>query len=113
MNVLDLALNIGIGAVALAFALCAWRLLTGPETTDRILADPISPSGLIFHVSRCGSTLTAKAIARSVAFGELGGVSGRQYLRRRGDAGWTSGMGCRGWCAAFAAQGAQHRQHRL
>jgi len=38
MNVLDLALNIGIGAVALAFALCAWRLLTGPETTDRILA---------------------------------------------------------------------------
>ena len=38
MNVLDLALNIGIGAVALAFALCAWRLLRGPETTDRILA---------------------------------------------------------------------------
>jgi hypothetical protein len=32
---------------------------------DRILADPIYPSGLIFHVSRCGSTLTAKAIARS------------------------------------------------
>jgi hypothetical protein len=32
---------------------------------DRILADPISPSGLIYHVSRCGSTLTAKAIARS------------------------------------------------
>lgn len=32
---------------------------------DRILADPISPSGLIFHVSRCGSTLTAKALARS------------------------------------------------
>ena len=38
MTVLDLALNIGIGAVALAFALCAWRLLRGPETTDRILA---------------------------------------------------------------------------
>jgi len=38
MNVLDIALNIGIGAVALAFALCAWRLLRGPETTDRILA---------------------------------------------------------------------------
>ncbi|MEN3950273.1 hypothetical protein [Iodidimonas sp. SYSU 1G8] len=32
---------------------------------DRILADPISPSGFIFHVSRCGSTLTAKALARS------------------------------------------------
>ena len=38
MNVLDIALNIGIGTVALAFALCAWRLLRGPETTDRILA---------------------------------------------------------------------------
>lgn len=38
MNVLHIALNIGIGAVALAFALCAWRLLRGPETTDRILA---------------------------------------------------------------------------
>ncbi|GAA0279943.1 hypothetical protein GCM10009127_21320 [Alteraurantiacibacter aestuarii] len=32
---------------------------------DRILADPIAPSGLLFHISRCGSTLTAKALARS------------------------------------------------
>lgn len=32
---------------------------------DRILADPIEPTGFIFHISRCGSTLTAKALARS------------------------------------------------
>lgn len=32
---------------------------------DRVLADPITPSGFIFHTSRCGSTLTAKALARS------------------------------------------------
>lgn len=32
---------------------------------DRILADPIRPSGFIFHISRCGSTLTGKALARS------------------------------------------------
>jgi len=32
---------------------------------DRILADPIEPSGFLFHISRCGSTLTAKALARS------------------------------------------------
>lgn len=32
---------------------------------DRILADPIEPSGFMFHISRCGSTLTGKAIARS------------------------------------------------
>jgi len=31
---------------------------------DRILADPIAPSGFLFHISRCGSTLTAKALAR-------------------------------------------------
>lgn len=32
---------------------------------DRILADPIEPSGFLFHISRCGSTLTGKALARS------------------------------------------------
>jgi len=32
---------------------------------DRILADPIEPEGLMFHISRCGSTLSAKALARS------------------------------------------------
>lgn len=38
MNVLDLALNIGIGAVTLAVLLCAVRLLRGPTPTDRVLA---------------------------------------------------------------------------
>ena len=38
MNVLDLALNIGTAAVALAVLLCGWRLLRGPEITDRLLA---------------------------------------------------------------------------
>ncbi|MGE0348524.1 K+/H+ antiporter subunit F [Hydrogenophaga sp.] len=38
MNVLDLALNIGTVAVALATLLCGWRLLRGPEVTDRLLA---------------------------------------------------------------------------
>ncbi|KRA84495.1 hypothetical protein [Altererythrobacter sp. Root672] len=32
---------------------------------DRILADPIEPDGFLFHISRCGSTLAAKALARS------------------------------------------------
>lgn len=32
---------------------------------DRVLADPIVPSGFMFHISRCGSTLSAKALARS------------------------------------------------
>ncbi len=38
MNALDIALNIGTAAVTVAVALCAWRLLRGPETTDRLLA---------------------------------------------------------------------------
>lgn len=38
MNVLDWALQIGIGAVALAVLLCGVRLLRGPTATDRVLA---------------------------------------------------------------------------
>jgi len=38
MNILELALDITTGAVALAIVLCAWRLLRGPHATDRILA---------------------------------------------------------------------------
>jgi multicomponent K+:H+ antiporter subunit F len=38
MNVLDIALNIGIGAVTLAVLLCAVRLTRGPTITDRVLA---------------------------------------------------------------------------
>ncbi|MFP5466408.1 MAG: K+/H+ antiporter subunit F [Gammaproteobacteria bacterium] len=38
MNILDLALDIGIVAVSVAVLLCTWRLLGGPTLTDRILA---------------------------------------------------------------------------
>jgi multicomponent K+:H+ antiporter subunit F len=38
MNPVDLALDFALGAVAVAMLLCAWRLLRGPETTDRLLA---------------------------------------------------------------------------
>ncbi|WP_396269376.1 K+/H+ antiporter subunit F [Ideonella sp.] len=38
MNVLDLALNIGVAAVTLALLMCGWRLFKGPHATDRILA---------------------------------------------------------------------------
>jgi multicomponent K+:H+ antiporter subunit F len=38
MNVLDMALNIGILAVTLAVLLCTVRLLCGPTATDRVLA---------------------------------------------------------------------------
>ncbi len=38
MNLIDLALDFTLGAVALALLPCAWRLLRGPETVDRVLA---------------------------------------------------------------------------
>lgn len=36
--ILDAALNFALGAVAVAMLLVGWRLVRGPETTDRILA---------------------------------------------------------------------------
>ncbi len=37
-GVLGIALDIAFVAVALALALCAWRLVRGPHLTDRVLA---------------------------------------------------------------------------
>ena len=38
MNILAWSLDIASLAVAVAIVLCGWRLLKGPESTDRILA---------------------------------------------------------------------------
>lgn len=38
MNLLFLALDLGTAAVALGVALCTWRLLKGPDISDRVLA---------------------------------------------------------------------------
>jgi multicomponent K+:H+ antiporter subunit F len=38
MNILEIALNIGMAAVSVAIVLCAWRLLRGSAATDRVLA---------------------------------------------------------------------------
>ncbi len=38
MNLLTLALDLGTAAVAVAVVLCGWRLLKGPEISDRVLA---------------------------------------------------------------------------
>lgn len=38
MSPLALGLDFALGAVALAMLLCGWRLLRGPEVTDRLLA---------------------------------------------------------------------------
>lgn len=38
MNILESALNIALAAITVSMLLCGWRLLLGPETTDRLLA---------------------------------------------------------------------------
>ena len=38
MSPLALALNFALGAISVSMLLCAWRLLRGPEITDRLLA---------------------------------------------------------------------------
>lgn len=38
LNLLPLALDIAFGVVAVSLALCAWRLVFGPGTMDRVLA---------------------------------------------------------------------------
>jgi multicomponent K+:H+ antiporter subunit F len=38
MTLLTIALDLGTAAVTVAVALCAWRLLKGPEISDRLLA---------------------------------------------------------------------------
>lgn len=38
MTLLTIALDLGTAAVTVAVALCAWRLLKGPELCDRVLA---------------------------------------------------------------------------
>jgi multicomponent K+:H+ antiporter subunit F len=38
MNILEIALNIALAAITVSLLLCGWRLLRGPETTDRLLA---------------------------------------------------------------------------
>lgn len=38
MSVLPIAMDIALAAITVSVLLCAWRLLLGPEPTDRLLA---------------------------------------------------------------------------
>ena len=35
---IDLALDFAFGCIGVALVLCTWRLVRGPEATDRVLA---------------------------------------------------------------------------
>lgn len=86
MNVLEFALNVGSLAVAVSMALCGWRLLTGPETTDRILAiDTLYLSAVALVVMlgmRWGTPLLFEAALIVAMLGFASTVALARYLTR-------------------------------
>ncbi len=89
MNVLDAALDFAFGAVALAIALTAWRLLRGPTPADRVLAIDtlyINAVALVVLLGiRLGTDLLFEAALIVAMLGFISTVALARYLSR-GDA---------------------------
>lgn len=86
MSVLQISLMISVFAVAVSFVLCGWRLIKGPELTDRILAlDTLYMSvvALIILLGIWWNTVLLFEAALLVAmFGFIGTVGLSRYLTR-------------------------------
>ncbi|MFP8835591.1 K+/H+ antiporter subunit F [Hydrogenophaga sp. XSHU_21] len=86
MSVLNLALDIGSLAVAVSMALCGWRLVCGPEPTDRILAiDTLYLSAVALVVMlgmRWGTPLLFEAALIVAMLGFASTVALARYLSR-------------------------------
>jgi multicomponent K+:H+ antiporter subunit F len=86
MTVLDWALNIGMAAVTVALALCAVRLLRGPEMTDRVLAlDTLYMNAVALIVLlgiRWSSVLLFEAALIVAMLGFVSTVALARYLSR-------------------------------
>jgi len=80
------ALNFAFVAVALAMLLTAWRLLRGPETTDRILALDtlyINTVGLVILLGlKLGSSLLFEAALIIAMLGFIGTVALARFVAR-------------------------------
>ena len=80
------ALDFALVAVALAMLLCGWRLLRGPETTDRVLALDtlyINAVALVILLGiRQGSTLLFEAALIVAMLGFVSTVALARYLSR-------------------------------
>jgi multicomponent K+:H+ antiporter subunit F len=85
-DVLDIALNIALVAVTVAILLCTWRLLRGPDATDRVLAVDtlyINAVGLIVLLSiRMGSALLFEAALLVAMLGFVSTVALARYITR-------------------------------
>jgi multicomponent K+:H+ antiporter subunit F len=86
MNVLELALMIGIGAVTLTLLLCGWRLLRGPTIADRVLALDTLYLSLVALVVLLGlrwqTPLLFEAALIVALLGFVGTVALARYLSR-------------------------------
>ena len=86
MNILEMALNIGIAAVAVAILLCTWRLVGGPTLTDRILALDtlyLSVVALVIMLGlRWQTSLLFEAALIIAMLGFVGTVALARYLSR-------------------------------
>lgn len=81
-----IALDIAFGCIALALALTAWRLLRGPEPTDRVLALDtlyINTVALVILLGlRLDSTLLFEAALVIAMLGFIATVALARFLAR-------------------------------
>lgn len=86
MNVLQIALDIGIGAVTLSLLLCGWRLLRGPTMPDRVLALDTLYLAVVALVVMLGlrwqTPLLFEAALIVALLGFIGTVALARYLSR-------------------------------
>jgi multicomponent K+:H+ antiporter subunit F len=86
MSLLSLALDFATGAVGLALLLCVWRLLRGPEPTDRVLALDTMYVNVVALVVlfglRQGSALYFEAALLIALLGFASTVALARYLSR-------------------------------
>ncbi|WP_164885078.1 K+/H+ antiporter subunit F [Rubrivivax rivuli] len=85
-TVLAWALDIAVGAVALAMLMCAWRLLRGPSLPDRVLAlDTLYVNAIALAVLlglRQGSAVFFEAALIIAMLGFVSTVAAARYLAR-------------------------------
>lgn len=81
-----LALDIVVGAIVVAMLLCAWRVLRGPETADRILALDTLYMNVVALVVALGirqqTELLFEAALIVAMLGFVGTVALSRYLTR-------------------------------
>jgi multicomponent K+:H+ antiporter subunit F len=83
---LEISIAVGLGAIVLAMLLNLWRLLVGPELTDRILALDtcyINAIALLMLIGiRLGSDIFFEAALLIAMMGFIGTVAFCKYILR-------------------------------